>query len=178
VLDAETNLEIKPEVKSPELSEVYSKAYKYALFLLGRREYTVKALNEKLIGKKYAQAIVEAVLNELQQLNYVSDQRYADIFVRDAIAKGRGENRIKQGLKQKGVEQSFIANSLDEYQDWQSVAERMLQAKFKRQLESFNDLEKEEQYKLKQKMLAKCQYQGFVFDVSKKAVEKILGDYS
>ncbi len=165
-------------------NEEYTRAMKYALNLLGKREYSSKLIQDKLKNRKFSDKVIAATINELTERRYLCDTRFTEVFIRDAIYKKRGLNRIKQELKQKGIDNDTMLEVIDELEvDWLEVAVSCLKAKFSNALmnvaqEAVNEgnrtEHREQFYKLKQKMLAKLQYQGFDFSTIQQAVEQIL----
>ncbi len=167
-------------------NEEYTRAMKYALNLLGKREYSSKLIQDKLKNRKFSDKVIDATIDELSERRYLCDTRFTEVFIRDAIYKKRGLNRIKQELKQKGISNETMLDVIDELEvDWLEVAISCLKGKFSNTLMSVsqepvdeeNNTEYREQfYKLKQKMLAKLQYQGFDFSTTQQAVEQFLAE--
>jgi regulatory protein len=76
-----------------------------AVALLARREHSRDELARKLLRRLEAgqdPAEVEAVLNELQRRDLLSERRYADAVVRTRAAR-YGNARLAQDLKARGV---------------------------------------------------------------------------
>lgn len=75
-----------------------------AILLLSRREHSKKELTEKLVQKLSINKLdILGVLNELEQKDYLSDNRYADMVIRSQFKRGYGPIKIQSALKQKGV---------------------------------------------------------------------------
>lgn len=73
------------------------------LALLGRRQYTRRELEVRLLRKGYGPEEVEAVLASLAERGWVDDAKAAASLVRAGEARGRGRARIAQGLAARGV---------------------------------------------------------------------------
>ncbi|MEM1243357.1 MAG: regulatory protein RecX [Pseudomonadota bacterium] len=102
-----------------------------ALGLLARREHSYKELTWKL--KRYVddEAIIDAVVAELQQQNLQSDSRFAENFVHWRVSLGFGPQHISQDLAQRGVAGHIIAEVTKKYHDeWLMHAERVRQKRF------------------------------------------------
>lgn len=78
--------------------------YKKALDFLARREYSSQELKSKLQQRfaEYAELIPE-VLTSLQEHNYLSDRKYAEMMIRHRASQAYGPNYVKQELKSKRV---------------------------------------------------------------------------
>lgn len=124
-----------------------------ALGSLTRREHSAYELRQKLLQKFADPQRVDETIEWVCELGYVNDERYAGMFVRSAIAKGRGPERIARELQQKGVASTLIADALaDSDTDWVSLAEDVLQRKF---------ASPPQDYKEKAKRMRFLQYRGF-----------------
>lgn len=60
-----------------------------------------------------------------------SDERFAEAFVHHSLNKGQGPNKIKQELKQRGIDSSLIEQCMQsESIDWISLAEAVRLKKY------------------------------------------------
>lgn len=57
--------------------------------------------------------LIEAVLDRLEELELLSDVRFAESFVRSRIAKGQGPLKIQGALRERGVKESIVRAQLD-----------------------------------------------------------------
>jgi len=116
--------EVVPEQPSP--AEVRAFAYR----LLGRREYSRAELRQR-IARKWTQidaAEVEALLDALVAENLQSDERFAESFVRFAIARQQGPVKIRAALRSRGVADAVVSGELDRQADcWTDLAAEWLQ---------------------------------------------------
>ena len=76
---------------------------KKAMDFLARREYGQAELAKKLADKGYKRAIVEDELQRLTDEGLQSDTRFAESFVQSRINQGKGPQRIRADLRQRGV---------------------------------------------------------------------------
>jgi len=110
----------------PTAAELRAFAYR----LLGRREYSVFELDQR-IRRKWPQlesAAAEELAEALIAENLLSDQRFAESYVRMAVSKQQGPLKIRAALRARGVADSLIAEALDGYADrWSSLAIEWLQ---------------------------------------------------
>lgn len=111
--------------------ELQTKLRNSALGSLGMREHSVGELQKKLEQKFERKDAVVEVIDWLLDLGYLNDQRFAEIFVRASIAKGRGPVRIKQELQQKSVATTIIAEAIELADvDWQQLSGDVLSRRF------------------------------------------------
>lgn len=83
-----------------------------AICLLGRRDYTVAELRQRLLAKGYVDTDVDAALDQLRAEGLQDDRRVAAAHVRTATRlKGRGPLRIKYELQARGVAPDAIDDS-------------------------------------------------------------------
>ena len=107
------------EVDEDELEEIRQtvsvrRAYNYAVNLLSRRDHSERELMTKLTQKGYGDGAEEAI-NKLRDSGYVSDERFARLFVRELQTfKKYGKKRIEQELYRKGVDREIIREVLEE----------------------------------------------------------------
>ena len=107
------------EVDEDELEEIRQtvsvrRAYNYAVNLLSRRDHSERELMTKLTQKGYGDGAEEAI-NKLRDRGYVSDERFARLFVRELQTfKKYGKKRIEQELYRKGVDREIIRIVLEE----------------------------------------------------------------
>ena len=114
----------------------------FAYRLLGRREYSLQELSNR-ISRKWPQAddINEFVL-QLEKENLVSDQRFAESFLRSRVQRHQGPQKIKAELRGKGVADSIIADALETMSgEWTALAAQWL-TKFHSGDFSFKDKQK------------------------------------
>lgn len=104
-----------------ESSEVFTKLYQKALALLARREHSEQELRRKLGAAP--DEVIERVLDQLIAERYLSDQRYAEMIVRNAYQKGQGPMRVRQTLSQNGVASEMASSALSDFDgDWYQAA--------------------------------------------------------
>jgi regulatory protein len=92
-----------------------------ALRLLARREHCRAEITRKLGAAGFAVEDIAPLLDEFEQKNWLSDQRFAESYVADHRARA-GSIKLAYDLRQRGVRDSVIEVVLDELQ--QSEIER------------------------------------------------------
>jgi regulatory protein len=94
-------------------------AYQRALRRLARRDHSVAELRRALVERGHDEAEVEAALERLRRERYLDDAGFAERFARSRMThQGLGRLRIRQGLRQRGVDrgqaEAGIAGALRE----------------------------------------------------------------
>lgn len=135
------------EVDSDELDEIREtvnvrRAYNYAVDLLSRRDHSVKELMTKLSQKGYIQGTEEAI-SKLRDSGYVSDERFARLYVRELhTLKKYGKRRIEQELYRKGIDRDIIRVILDETDFDEGELVALIERKYARYLSDEKGIQK------------------------------------
>jgi regulatory protein len=74
-----------------------------ALELLARREHSRRELTRKLTARGFPGEVLNVALDELERSGALADARFTDSFVRSRISKGKGPQRIRAELAQRGI---------------------------------------------------------------------------
>ena len=127
------------EVDEEELEEIKQtvsirRAYNYAVNLLSRRDHSERELMTKLSQKGYSGGAEEAI-RKLRDSGYVSDERFARLYVRELQTfKKYGKRRIEQELYRKGVDREIISQVLEETDFDESELVSLIERKYGRYL--------------------------------------------
>lgn len=152
----------------------YYTAYTYLVELLSRREYSEYELRRKLKLKQFDPEEAEEALVKLQQLNFQNDRRFTESFIHDYLLRRVGEKTIRLKLRQRGVDPDLVDEVFAEFnqeldwkdQAWDYFVQRRL---FDKDLED---------YKQRQKALAKMLRAGYSYEQANSAISKYRsGDY-
>jgi len=103
---------------SDEAKKEFNRLFLSGMRLLATREHSVKEIVDKLLSKTEFSDIAYAVVDELLENKYLSDQRFAESYIRSRASKGFGPVKIRSELKNKGISDQLI----DEYMDMGSAA--------------------------------------------------------
>ena len=127
----------------------------FAYRLLGRREYSIHELDQR-IRKKWPDAgEVDELVAALADENLVSDERFAESFVRSRIQRHQGPLKIRAELRARGVSEALISMQLESWSgQWTGLAREWL----RRQIELPADFDQ------KQKYYRRLQSRGFTHD--------------
>jgi len=115
--------EVTPD--QPSSNQVRAFAYR----LLGRREYSVFELDQRIQRKwpELESAVARDLLEALVEENLLSDERFTESFVRVALQKLQGPLKIRAGLRGRGVTDALISRELDRHAgEWTDLASTWL----------------------------------------------------
>lgn len=103
----------KPEFTAATLRE-------RAMRLLARREYAAGELTQRLQAQGAPAALARAVVTQLVQEGWISDERFAGAFIRSRCSRGDGPLKLRAQLRERGVAADIIASQVDAHAeaDW------------------------------------------------------------
>lgn len=131
----EGNLGLKGDthgVDSESRDSEYQKVRNRALGLLARREHSAHELVRKLGRKGCTESISVSVVGDLAQLELQSDVRFTEGYIHSRISRGFGPMRIRQDLRQRGIDDSIAEDHLThDAEYWISIAEKARHKRFK-----------------------------------------------
>ena len=85
---------------------------------LSRREHSEKELRDKLLVKGHAAGIIDRIISNLKEKDYINNERFARLLVVDEInLKKNGPLLIRTKLLKKGLETDLVNHLLNEYYD-------------------------------------------------------------
>lgn len=116
------------KAEKPEDPEYRARAV--ALRLLARREHSRQELATKLRQREIEAVIIERVLDEYEESDWLSDIRFADVYARHRRDLAYGPVKIRAELQQRGI--SFEPECLAETPEeaWVELAIRWRQRRF------------------------------------------------
>ena len=128
-----------------------------AVKLLSRREHSAHEIREKLRQREFDSDEIEQVVEELKAGGWLSDERFAEAYIRMRQLKGFGPVRISMELKERGVDELIVESLLDANDaSWMRVLEQQYQKKYRNTaIEDYNE---------KAKRIRFLQYRGFTLD--------------
>lgn len=135
-----------------ELTKIRHTVVRY----LSRREHSELELRNKLLQKGRSEMQVDEVLADLVRQDLISDERFADAYIRYRSMKGFGPVRIRQELRERGVDSALIDQYLNGDTDWLQKAHEVRLKKFGPELPV--------EFSLKAKQMRYLQYRGFNHD--------------
>ena len=125
-----------------------------AVRLLSRREHSAFEIHDKLRKRDFDEKEIAQAIVELQQGGWLSDERFAEAYIRMRQQKGFGPIRIAIELNERGVEEAIVDSYLHASDDlWQQSLRQQYQKKYRNKaIEDYND---------KAKRIRFLQYRGF-----------------
>ena len=129
-----------------------------AVRLLSRREHSAFEIRDKLLKRDFDSEEIDRVIIELQQGGWLSDERFAEAYIRMRQLKGFGPVRIAMELNERGVKEHIVDDYLHANDDsWRQTLEQQYRKKYKdKPIDDYSD---------KAKRIRFLQYRGFALDV-------------
>lgn len=109
-----------------------TRCYQSAINYLARREHSRLELINKLSLKPFSEDVdLHALCDSLEESNYLSNERFTEMFVRSRISRGQGEMKIRFELRQRGITDSMIDAAMQEAEvDWLALAIEQREKRF------------------------------------------------
>lgn len=145
------------------------KLFNYGINRLSTRDYGRQELFDKMTRFQEDSSMVNKVLDKLQTLGYLSDERRAQGILNQYSAK-ESVYKVKQRMQRIGLDKDLIENLVeekktDEHFSEIDVATGLLQKKFK-------SLNMNPEIEIKQKMIRFLASKGYGYDLIKKAIDQ------
>lgn len=118
-----------------------------ALRLLARREHSHFELSRKLCQRGWPEPELEQVLGELADQGLLSDERFAESFVRMRSDKAYGPIRIRAELGERGIDRGLVDRALREAEvNWLALASGWYERRYRGQpAEDFKEKSRRQQ---------------------------------
>ena len=160
------------EVEKIQLGEVKQECFDHAMRYIQTRLHGRVELQKKLMRREYGKVIVDAVLDDLQRLNYVNDEAYATARATSAAKhKHHGKRRAMAELLRKGVSRDVASRALDQVystSDSLAVARALAQKQLAR-------LKRLDPHVARRRLVGMLQRRGFDYDTIKPVVDEVVG---
>ena len=148
--------------KMTEYVSARARAIKYIMYKMR----TSKEVYDKLLELGFEEEIINGVIFDLKQLEYINDEEYAKKFIEsNKKSKKISKSMIKLKLKNKGIDGEIIEKYLEKLavSDFDAIEKVLIKKKFS------DDLPFEE----KNRILAYCVRKGFSLDEVLKVIKEI-----
>lgn len=133
--------------------------------LLGRREHSALELRQKLKQRGFSQHVIQNAIKTAQEHQWQSDQRFTEVWVRQALQKGDGPQKIQAAAHHKGIGTDLLQQALNaEQPDWFDMC-------FQRLLRKFGEQPPKDR-KTRDKWMRHLLQRGFTFEQVKYALEQ------
>lgn len=112
-------------------NENFSDIYNKALDLLSRREHSQKEIKSKLHNKFRNTDEIDEVIKKLVANNIINDARFTEHYLNSRKRRGFGSKKISYELLSKGINESIIDEVLRNTDDWNELAKKEFNKKYK-----------------------------------------------
>ncbi|CCQ09789.1 putative regulatory protein, inhibitor of RecA recombinase and coprotease activities [Pseudoalteromonas luteoviolacea B = ATCC 29581] len=120
-----------------------AKLRRYAIWLLSRRDYSQKQLEQKLASKCEDSIYIAQLIAWCKSLGYIDDDRFCALYVRRQLSKGLGKQRVLADAYGKGIDRAQLNSYLCQSEiDWFEQACNTYNKKFSDPLDKKNYQEK------------------------------------
>ncbi len=99
-------------------TESFAKARDYAFFLLKFRLRSENELVQRLKLKKIPEETIKEVISFLKEKRFIDDNVFARAWLNSRLKRPLGLRRIKQELRQKGVDKEIIEQETAKLKDY------------------------------------------------------------
>ena len=98
--------------------------------LLARREHSLAELRAKLAAREFPPGEVDTALAALGREGLASDDRFLEAFISSRIRKGQGPIRVRDELRQRGIDGATAEAALADAHDWCALAREVRAGRF------------------------------------------------
>lgn len=141
-------------------------AYQRAIRFLNYRPRTENEIRKNLLKHNVPETVIDDVVQRLQRAGMLDDKRFADAWVENrADLHPRSRRALAYELKQRGVDQQLIQQSLAQVDDDQAAYQAALRRSRKLQGLDWQDFRK--------KMYGYLARRGFDYETSAPIVERV-----
>lgn len=150
--------------------EALKRDYEYLLWLLSRRDYPEKKLREKLRARKVIETDIEALLAEVKEAGYFSEERFRKARARQLTRRGEGPRAIKSKVKaETGIEMPE-SEMHQVYEDLGTTDYEVLHAYLTKEQSKLLRSQRFEPKQIHQKLTERAMRKGFSYDLIKKVI--------
>ncbi len=143
-----------------------------ALRYLGLRNYSTSELKLKLLKKGYEKKSIELALNEIDELGYLNDKKFAEDYFNFQLKKKKGLLKIKAELFSKGVDRKIIeeiSKLFIDHPEFENSINHLITKKLKLlQNKNYSKIQ------IKQKLYLFLTQKGFPLDMIQTSLERKL----
>lgn len=110
----------------------YTRCKNSAIYSLAMREHSRLEIYNKLQKKEYVEGVdVNELLDELEESNYLNEQRFTESFIRYRASRGQGPMKITSELYSRGINKSLTNESMKDAEvNWFDLAIEQMEKKF------------------------------------------------
>lgn len=148
--------------------------YQKAVRLLTKKEYSRPKLEEKLIASGYSSEDSKLAVDKLHSLGLIKEDWYIETKIKNMMRKGYSKMHIQQRLSYESleVELETINTVFTQYnQDESSTIQNLLDKKAQRFQSNWDEIDHEEQLKIKAKLIRAITAKGYSLNDGISAVD-------
>lgn len=124
----------KKPIRTPDQAGGSDDVRAKALQLLARREHSSLELRQKLLQRGFAAEQIIPVLEQLIAEKWLDESRYAELYACFRADKGYGPLRIARDLRERGIPDEVVAETLATLEDcWLDKLRNLHRKRFKAQ---------------------------------------------
>lgn len=168
-------LKVNLEIDEKQLHEIvkkdnFIKCKETSLRIIERSYKTEKEIKEKLREKGYDLEEVLKVLEFLKEYNFINDESYTRMYIKDRL-KNQGREKIKYALLRKGIDSNLIEEelSLVDKDEEKITAIELARKKYLSLVKSESD-----SYKLWNKLCRFLVGKGYNYSIAKEVVQEVI----
>ena len=160
------------KVMEEEVKDNRKKALEYSIRLLGLRDYSVFKMKKKLSERKYTYEEIDYVIDKLHSYNYLREDEYKRMRIKQLLVKGFANNYIIRKIAQEELEVS--GSDIDQIREEQDLgSETQIDYLVEKKIR-YKDIPEdyESKMKLKKKIMTFLISKGYNFEEAGKAISK------
>ncbi|MBC7783223.1 MAG: RecX family transcriptional regulator [Burkholderiales bacterium] len=161
------------QVLAIQQGEVRQECFDKAIKFIERRMHSRSELKQKLTRYECGPTVIESVLDQLEELGYVNDKKFAEAKAESAAKyKHHGPNRARMELAKKGVGRETARRAVEtvyESHDSAAMARDLAEKKAR-------SLRKLEPHIAKRRLVGMLLRRGFDYDTIKPVIAEVLGN--
>lgn len=162
------------DVETIQKGSARQECFDHAMRYIEKRMQSRRELQQKLTQAEYGPAIIESVLEQLTEMNYVNDARFAESRAESAATyKHHGPNRARMELAKKGVDRETarrVVEQVYESKDTMATARELAKKKMK-------SLARLEPHVARRRLMGMLLRRGFTFDTIKPVIAEAIGGF-
>lgn len=162
------------DIDAIQKGSVRQECFDHAMRYIEKRMQSRKELETKLTKQEYGPAVIASVLDQLSEMNYVNDARFAESRAESAAKyKHHGPNRARMELAKKGVERETARQAVEqvyEAHDSMATARDLARKKMK-------SLARLEPQVARRRLMGMLLRRGFTFDTIKPVIDEAIGGF-
>lgn len=149
--------------------ETMSQARQSAFHYLSYRPRSVAEVRRNLLRKEYDEIVVETIINDLIERDYLDDEEFAAYWVEQRESfKPRSRLALRQELYEKGVARAIISRAVQDVDEGEAARRAA-----ERRASRWSDLSADEFH---EKMIPYLQRRGFNYRIARTTTETVWRD--